>query len=80
MITATTMKKQKILKTPVGIFKNMGGNILDGSFPDTNFRKYNIKHKILKCHCGTYLFQSNLKYIYYFLCKLFFKIVFLSFC
>ena len=30
-------KKKKNLKTRVGIFKNMGGNILGGNFPDGNF-------------------------------------------
>ena len=39
-MTVTKMKKQKNLKTRVGMFKNMGGNIpggnfLGGSFPDT---------------------------------------------
>ena len=36
MITVTIMKKQKIRKTQVGIFKNMGGNIPDGNFLDGN--------------------------------------------
>ena len=31
------MKKTKNLKTRVGIFKNMGGNIPGGSFPGGNF-------------------------------------------
>ena len=37
MITVTLMKKQKNSEkkkpTRVGIFKNMGGNILGGNFP-----------------------------------------------
>ena len=37
MMTVTIMKKKKNLKTRVGIFKNMGGNILGGNFPDGNF-------------------------------------------
>ena len=41
MITVTIMKKQKIRKTQVGIFKNMGGNVprgnfLRGKFPGRN--------------------------------------------
>ena len=36
MITVTIMKKQKILKTWVGIFKNMGGNIPSGDFLSGN--------------------------------------------
>ena len=32
-MTVTIMKKQKRLKTRVGIFKNMDGNITDGNFP-----------------------------------------------
>ena len=28
------MKKQKIKKTQVGIFKNMGGNVPGGNFPE----------------------------------------------
>ena len=31
------MKKKKILKTRVGIFKNMGGNIPGGNFQGGNF-------------------------------------------
>ena len=37
MITVTVMKKQKIKKTRVGIFKNMGGNIPGGNFLGRNF-------------------------------------------
>ena len=33
MMTVTIMKKTKKLKTRVGIFKNMGGNIPGGNFP-----------------------------------------------
>ena len=41
-MTVTIMKKKKIIKTWVGIFKNMGGNIpggnfLGGNFPGGNF-------------------------------------------
>ena len=41
-MTVTIMKKTKNLKTRVGIFKNMGGNIpggnfLGGNFPGGNF-------------------------------------------
>ena len=41
-MTVTKMKKQKNLKTRVGMFKNMGGNIpggnfLGGNFPGGNF-------------------------------------------
>ena len=41
-MTVTMMKKQKKIKTRVGMFKNMGGNIpgwnfLGGKFPDGNF-------------------------------------------
>ena len=32
-MTVTIMKKTKNLKTRVGIFKNMGGNIPGGNFP-----------------------------------------------
>ena len=32
-MTVTIMKKTKKLKTRVGIFKNMGGNIPGGNFP-----------------------------------------------
>ena len=37
MMTVTITKKTKNLKTRVGIFKNMGGNIPGGSFPGGNF-------------------------------------------
>ena len=37
MMTVTIMKKKKKLKTQVGIFKNMGGNIPGGNFPGGNF-------------------------------------------
>ena len=37
MIMVTTMKKQKIEKTLVGIFKNMGENIPGGNSPGGNF-------------------------------------------
>ena len=55
-MTVTIMKKQKKVKTRVGMFKNMGGNIpggnfpwgdfpggslLGGSFPDTLFKNNN---------------------------------------
>ena len=53
MITVTKMKKQKILKTWVGIFENTGGNIPGGnflggnfpggSFPDTNLLTLKIR-------------------------------------
>ena len=36
-IFLTVMKKQKNLKTRVGIFKNMGGNIPGGNFLGGNF-------------------------------------------
>ena len=36
MMTMTMMKKKK-LKTRLGIFKNMGGNIPDGNFLGGNF-------------------------------------------
>ena len=35
MMTVTIMKKQKNFKTEVEMFKNMGGNIPGGNFPDT---------------------------------------------
>ena len=34
---AMTMMKKKKLKTRLGIFKNMGGNIPDGNFLGGNF-------------------------------------------
>ena len=37
MMTVIIMKKQKKLKTRVGIFKNMGWNIPGGNFPGGNF-------------------------------------------
>ena len=37
MIMVTTMKKQKIEKALVGIFKNMGENIPGGNSPGGNF-------------------------------------------
>ena len=38
-MTATIMKKKKKnLKTPVGMFKNMGGNIRGGNFLGRNFQ------------------------------------------
>ena len=37
MMTVTKMKKQKNLKTRVGMFKNMGGNIPGGNFLGGNF-------------------------------------------
>ena len=50
-MTVTIMKKQKKVKTRVGMFKNMGGNfpwgdfpggsLLGGSFPDTLFKNNN---------------------------------------
>ena len=36
-MTVTIMKKTKNLKTRVGIFKNMGGNIPGGNFLGGNF-------------------------------------------
>ena len=36
MIAVRIMKNKKNLKTRVGIFKNMGGNIPDGNFPEWN--------------------------------------------
>ena len=36
-MTVTIMKKTKKLKTRVGIFKNMGGNIPGGNFLGGNF-------------------------------------------
>ena len=36
-MTVTIMKKTKNLKTRVGIFKNMGGNIPGGNFPGGDF-------------------------------------------
>ena len=35
-MTTVTITKKK-LKTRVGMFKNMGGNILGGDFPNGNF-------------------------------------------
>ena len=37
MVTVTKMKKQKIQKTRVGIFKSMGGNIPGRNFLGWNF-------------------------------------------
>ena len=37
MMTVTLMKKNKKIKTRVGIFKNMGGNIPGGNFPGGEF-------------------------------------------
>ena len=37
MMTMTMMKKTKNLKTRLGIFKNMGGNIPGGNFLGGNF-------------------------------------------
>ena len=37
MITLTIMKKTEMLKTRMGIFKIMGGNIPGGSLIDGNF-------------------------------------------
>ena len=37
MMTVTIMKKTKNLKTRVGMFKNMGGNIPGGNFLGGNF-------------------------------------------
>ena len=37
MMTVTMMKKTKNLKTRLGIFKNMGGNIPGGNFLGGNF-------------------------------------------
>ena len=37
MMTMTIMKKTKNLKTWMGIFKNMGGNIPGGNFLGGNF-------------------------------------------
>ena len=37
MITVMIMKKQKILKTRVGIFKNIGGNLPGGNLLGGNF-------------------------------------------
>ena len=42
MITVTIMKKTKKLKTWVGIFKNMGGNIPGGNFLGENFQGWNF--------------------------------------
>ena len=36
-MTVTIMKKTKNLKTRVGIFKNMGGNVPSGNFLGWNF-------------------------------------------
>ena len=36
-MTVTLMKKNKKIKTRVGIFKNMGGNIPGGNFPGGEF-------------------------------------------
>ena len=35
-MTVTIMKKTKYVKTQVGIFKNMSGNIPGGNFPGVN--------------------------------------------
>ena len=37
--TVTIMKKQKIEKTRMGIFKNMVGNFLGGNFPEGEFSR-----------------------------------------
>ena len=37
MMTVTIMQKQKKLKTRMGMFKNMGGNIPGGNFLGWNF-------------------------------------------
>ena len=37
MMTVTIMKKTKNLKTRVGMFKNMGGNIPGGNFLGADF-------------------------------------------
>ena len=47
MMTVTIIKNTKHLKTQVGIFKNMGGNIpggnfLGGNFPGGNFPGGNL--------------------------------------
>ena len=39
-MTVTIMKKQKIKKTRVGMFKNMGWNIPGGSFLGGNFPRW----------------------------------------
>ena len=37
MVTVTVMKEQKIKKTRVGMFKNIGGNMPGGNFLSGNF-------------------------------------------
>ena len=48
-MTVAIMKKTKNLKTRVGIFKNMGGNIPGGNFPGRSFPdtkiNINIQHQ-----------------------------------
>ena len=66
MITVTIMKKQKINKTRVEIFKSMGGNIPGGNFLEP-FSSHNI---------SILIFQKMInKYNKTFNKKIYFKII-----